>query len=107
MKGTPIVVSEWDLRAMFNAGRFPERAASGELRAIVSSERHPSSPKAPVPYCTRSQMISYLDRNGKKLAMAHQYLRPDGTLGASGKPDPKRVVHDGVLYYVVASPRSR
>jgi hypothetical protein len=30
--------------------------------------------------------------------MVHQYLRPDGTLGASGLPDPKLVVHEGVVY---------
>lgn len=26
---------------------------------------------------------------GVEIARAHRYLRPDGTLGASGKPDPK------------------
>jgi hypothetical protein len=34
-----------------------------------------------------------------EIARAHQYLRPDDTLGLSGKPDPKRVVDDGVLYW--------
>jgi len=24
--------------------------------------------------------------------MVHQYLRPDGTIGSSGKPDPKRIL---------------
>jgi hypothetical protein len=31
--------------------------------------------------------------------MVHQYLQPDGTLGASGQPDPKRLLHDGILYH--------
>jgi hypothetical protein len=29
----------------------------------------------------------------------HQYLRPDGTLGLSGRPDPKLVLYEGVVYY--------
>jgi hypothetical protein len=37
--------------------------------------------------------------------MYHQYLLPDGkTLGASGHPDPKRVLKDGVLYVVWWAP---
>lgn len=43
-------------------------------------------------------MISYLDTNGQEVARVHQYLQPDGTLGASGKPDPKRLLQGGVLY---------
>ena len=33
-----------------------------------------------------------------KIATCHRYLRPDGSLGASGLPDPKQVFHDGILY---------
>jgi hypothetical protein len=32
-------------------------------------------------------------------ASIHRYLRPDGTLGASGRPDPKRLVEGGVKYF--------
>jgi len=28
----------------------------------------------------------------------HRYLQPDGTLGASGRPDPKRVNMGDVIY---------
>jgi len=32
------------------------------------------------------------------VALVHQYLRSDGTLGASGQPDPKRIVIGNVVY---------
>lgn len=85
---------------MFNDGRYVERAAEGEFTIHVApgGDHHPTSPKAPVPFCTRSQEIVLRDRNGREIATWHQYLQPDGTLGASGKPDPKRLLKDGVLY---------
>jgi hypothetical protein len=38
------------------------------------------------------------------LAVVHRYLRTDGTLGASGRPDPKRLREGGILY--VADPEA-
>jgi len=37
---------------------------------------------------------------GEKIAGVHQYLRPDGTIGLSGRPDTKEVYVDGVLYII-------
>jgi len=34
------------------------------------------------------------------VALVHQYLRRDGSLGASGKPDPKMLFDRGELLYV-------
>jgi len=45
-----------------------------------------------------SQMVSYRDGMGNEVARAHQYLLKTGQLGASGKPDPKRLVDGGVIY---------
>lgn len=45
-------------------------------------------------------MIAYYDAEAK-LAIAHRYLRPDGRLGASGRPDPKWVFKDGIIYAVL------
>lgn len=51
---------------------------------------------------TRSQMISYRDASDKEIARVHQYLKPDGTLGASGRPDPKRLlINDDTLLRLV------
>jgi len=83
---------------MFNAGDYEGRVAAGQLSRRLVSDRHPTSPRAEVPYCTRSQLVQYQDATGTEVATAHQYLQPDGTLGASGRPDPKRVLKDGVLY---------
>ena len=33
------------------------------------------------------------------LALVHPYPRPDGSLGGSGQPDPKVVVHQGIEYF--------
>ena len=37
---------------------------------------------------TRSQIVRYSDETETILVYIHRYLRPDGTLGASGKSDP-------------------
>ena len=33
------------------------------------------------------------------LALVHLYLRPDDSLGGSGRPDLKVVVHQGIEYF--------
>ena len=43
-------------------------------------------------------MISYRNQDGNEVARAHRYLRPDGEIGLSGKPDPKRVVFENMMY---------
>lgn len=86
---------------MFNGGRYWERAKSGELRERIKKDGHPSPPSAPEPICTRSQIIAYFDDEDQKVALVHQYVRPDGSLGAAGRPDPKRLLEGGVLYAVL------
>ena len=46
-------------------------------------------------------MVWYLSPDGRKLAIVHQYLLPNGTIGASGRPDPKRMIHDGEIIMCV------
>lgn len=83
---------------MFNDGKYWQRSQSGEFSVVVLEDRHPALTAAKEPHCTRSQMLSYRDSTGNEVARVHQYLRPDGTIGASGKPDPKRLYKDGQLY---------
>jgi len=99
---TPIVrVNVTELRKRFNLGRYWERTqAGGDITAVVEHERHPSLPLANEPFCTRSQEVSYYDKDGNEVARVHQYLRKDGTIGLSGKPDPKRLFENGVLYRI-------
>lgn len=61
-----------------------ERVQSAELTEVIVEDRHPTSPKAGHPECTRSQEVVYLDQNGDELAKAHRYLLPNGSLGGSG-----------------------
>ena len=52
-----------------------------------------------LPLGTKSEVIIYHDPANKELYVkVHQYILPDGTIGASGKPDPKAILLDGKMY---------
>ena len=90
-------VDESDLRRLFNEEGYWQQVRAGILTARLREDGHPSPERSGEPYCTRSQIIAYLDESGDEMALVHQYLRSDGTLGASGMPDLKRsirVAHD-------------
>lgn len=82
------------IRRAFNDGHYYDRVRSGELRAELRLKplhltlrlaRSRGEPR-----CTWSQIWSYFDPNtGIQVAVVHQYRRRDGTVGASGRPDPK------------------
>src|SRR6266571_2504239 len=91
-------ISARELQKMFNQGGYWEQTKTGILQAKVMTDRHPSSPVTNEPTCTRSQYIIYINTNGKKIAGVHQYLRPNGQLGASGRPDPKELLVNGIWY---------
>jgi hypothetical protein len=86
------------MQRRFNEGKHWEKLRQGEYRALVQETRHPALTLANEPFCTESQIVSYVDRQGNEVARVHQYLRTDGTIGASGKPDPKRLLEGGILY---------
>ena len=94
-----IWADEWELRKIFNDGRFAERGNSGELRVEIKRSREVLTDKIAnwIPG-TMSQELRYYDQDNVLVAKAHRYLRPDGKLAASGLIDPKRVVKDGVMY---------
>jgi hypothetical protein len=80
------------IRERFNACQIYERLQNNELTSTIFKSKHRSPQTEPV--CTSSQVVIYWDSRGNPLAMVHQYLRPDGTIGGSGKPDPKWIVLD-------------
>jgi len=86
-----------ELRALFNQHILP-KIQRGELSARVIRESHPSPERAVMPWCTRSQFIRYVDAHHNEVARCHQYRLPDGSIGASGIPDPKSISLNGVLY---------
>jgi len=87
----PQWVDEWTIRRRFNDAEIHERAERGELRLRVIHDHHPSRPLAREPFCTSSQIVAYYRSDGTPVAMAHRYLRRDGTIGAGGRPDPVRL----------------
>ena len=44
-------------------------------------------------------MVWYLGHDGQKNVLVHQYLLPDGTIGGSGRPDPKRMILDDEVIF--------
>ncbi len=98
--GPPVeLVSIERLRKMFNEAKLWDRALYGDLYETLEEDGHPSPPLAGEPFCTRSQILAYRDDAGAEIARVHRYLRPDGTLGLSAKPDPQEMLGaDGVWY---------
>lgn len=91
-------VSAQILRDLFNSRDYTKLAATGQLRINIKRENHLLTPEAKnLPHCTLGQFIEYLDADGRWHAQAYQYLKPDGSLGASGKPDPKRIRSEGKI----------
>jgi hypothetical protein len=84
-------VSKEIIRQEFNSRQLAEKAASGELIKKLKRDSHPATPPPNEPICTHSQIVYYYTEAGSPLAIVHQYLRPDGTIGGSGLPDPKRL----------------
>ena len=84
---------------MFNDGNYWSRAQAGEFQQSLEKERHLDPFRTAEPLCTHSQILIYYDKEGNEIARVHQYQRPDGTLGGSGRPDPKGLIIGGVIYY--------
>ena len=85
-------VSPSIIREAFNSGQFWERAQRDEFTLEFERDTHYTRQVArerDFTYCTRSQMVRYFDGNGEQIAVVHQIRNPDGSVGASGKPDPK------------------
>jgi len=96
------IVSKETLQQMFNEGRYWERAVAGEFRTKIRGPgTNPAPPEMNQPPGTVTQTVGYYDRHGKKIAVVHQYLLPDGvSLGGSGRPDPKALVVGDTLYHL-------
>lgn len=87
-----------EIRGLFNESGLFERSERGELESQLMVDRL-AQPEVGLPEGTRSQMVWYLGPEGQKLVLVHQYLLPDGTIGGSGRPDPKRMILDDEIIY--------
>lgn len=97
-------VDETELRRRFNDGTYEQRVASGVLRADITGKSHVRQDGLPdnCSYCTNSLEHTYIDvQTNQVVAITHRYVRPDGTIGASGKPDPKLLVEGDIEYHLI------
>ena len=80
-----------------------ERTLTDEL---IIERRKNNTPiaSAQQPPGSRSQTWYYYTKKDKKwerIAVVHQYLRPDGCIGGWGRPDPKWVLGDDGIEYLL------
>ena len=104
-KGSPPAVkylTAGEVRRLLAESILPEQLKRGDLAETVKKREHFDPPPAQEPLCTWSEMVEWKDRMGARIALLHRYLRPDGKIGASGKPDPKELRLGGVTYRVRA-----
>lgn len=88
------------MRAKFNEGGYQERLRNGDLREVPLIDRHLRPNEIPdFPFCTRSLLVRYVNRQDRKVAMVHYYRLPDGRIGGSGLPDPKAIWTTDCHYY--------
>lgn len=95
-------VTEVIIQQKFNKKKYYDKTLTGEITTKIIRNSHKRVPPEGEPICTRSQMVKYYSRDGEVVAVVHQYLRPDGTIGASGKPDPKKLYLTDEILYVPA-----
>jgi hypothetical protein len=98
-----VYVGAGTLRQRFNALDYYGQVQRGELVPVIIAD-HPAREDLGFPSGTRTQRVIYM-RGQAQIALVHQYLLPDGKVGASGLPDPKWV-RDGTRILKLARPES-
>jgi hypothetical protein len=101
-------VSDWALKRRFNCGGYLRKYVSKSFTFKITWQGLPN-PLHNEPLGTISQAVTLYDNNGDEVVRLHQYLRRDGTIGASGFPDPKRIYTKKRAYriYKEATPVTR
>ncbi len=93
-------LTDTHLRELFNNSPYPRMIEDGTLIGQITDDVPMTNPrKINAPPGARWQYIRYQTRAGERLVDVHRFLLPDGTLGASGRPDPKRMVVFGIVFY--------
>src|SRR5437764_13612723 len=85
------------LRKLFNDSGYWKLVKQGQLFEKVYSEQPPQK-RSGEPPGTLSQIVAYLDSQGRQVAIVHQYLRKDGSIGGSGRPAPTQLFYRGNIY---------
>ncbi|MCX2728169.1 hypothetical protein OO015_11775 [Thermomicrobium sp. 4228-Ro] len=85
-----------ELRRLFRESGLQERYERGELTELVKRSRHVADPTH-LFSCSHAEVVRLFDGD-RKVAVIHRYRRSDGSLAASGLPDPKFLRIDDVVY---------
>lgn len=88
-------VTNWEIRDLFNSNGIWDRVIQNEYTLQRISCRPPA---VPMPHGTRSMYMAIMDGT-VKVAEVHYYQLPDGSIGGSGKPDPKVLCINGEVYW--------
>ena len=92
----PVRVDVWELRCHFLKARYLRRLKHGEF-TVARGKPRPAHPKYGLGPGGVSLSVYYYI-GVQQVAEVHHLERADGSLGGSGKPDPKMVIHGGIEY---------
>lgn len=81
---------------------LPAIRRTGESGSAARYSEEPPQKGSGEPPGTLSQIVAYLDSKGRQVAVVHQYLKRDGSIGGSGRPDPKKVFYKGQSTHCVS-----
>ncbi len=95
-KPPKVMVSEQDLQNKFNSGEGGWRDRMDELEILCTHDQ-PANPASNQDPGTRSKLFKFRE-SGVTVMALHFFLKVDGSLGASGKFDPKSLMVNGILY---------
>jgi len=93
-----VFVPQQTLNGLFNDSGYYDMVCAGQIHTEVKKSYCTDTPPSNAEYCTQSQIITYKDHAGNFLAEVHQYQRKDGTLAASGLPEPKKLLYDNQIF---------
>lgn len=100
-------VGEEELQALFNRLRIWERYETGELVKRTLKVGRYKSKRGDLRGTRWEYWGFYEQHTDREIARTHQHVRRNGAIAGSGKPDPKRLFHDGVLYDLDTADRRR
>ncbi len=90
-------VDVWELRCHYKKGQYPQRVAAQEF-SLERSRANPAHKKYNLGPGGLSVTHYYYDKTtNQQVLEVHRLEYADGSLGHR-EPDPKLVLHDGVLY---------
>jgi hypothetical protein len=92
--------SEWikvdltTIRQLFEIHKFNERMEQGEFSETIKYNKHKSYPDRP--HCTHSQVLKWIDKEGRQAAVVHRLYHPT----VQTYYDPKSLLIDGAIYFL-------